>query len=372
MNSKLCGILVDELNSPHGTEMLAVLLALMLKRKGWRVVIHTGHFSPRRSKWADLLAKSQIQVIHPGFRFLTRYNLPNKFAAWKFWHWCRKHKPDIIWSPSNDTLTCLALNTKPDISPPFFVHDPSEASPSCPHYQKKWFELCNKVTALSVHGDRQRVSALQYYRMKQPVEVVYPSSIVPQHFFPLGKVEEKIRFGQFGRIFSMKGSLFSVAAFSQVLSRGINAELHFFGDGPLRYATEELASSLGIASKVFFHGAYLWTNMDELVASIDVGLMPSTYEGFGLVMLELLSRGRPVIASDVGSSREVLEKFDAGLVVPRADTAGLASAMIELSTNPARLRVLASNARVAWETHFTPEAMVNRYLDFWSRYADIN
>lgn len=361
-------MVIDGITSPHGTEMLAVLLAITLRQRGWRIVIHTGHFERRRSAWAALLRENQIKVYHPGFWRLTRFELPKRVATWRFWRWCRRFRPDVIWSPTNDVLTCLVLKQRPKDSAPFFVHDPSEAS-ACPNYPKLWFEVCQRVDALSVHGERQLAGALQCYKIKKPVEVVYPSSMAPKKYLPLGDVEQVVRFGQFGRIFSVKGTLFAVAAFAHAMEKGLRAELHFFGDGPLRGATEELAGSLGIQASVFFHGPYLYTDLDRLVGMIDVGLMPSIYEGFGLVMLELMSRGRPVIATAVGSCREVLEQFDAGIVVPRADTTGLAAAMVDLGTKPARLREMANNARTTWEAHFTPEAMTDRYLEFWRRHG---
>jgi len=366
--NRKCVILIDGLNSPHGTEMLAVLVACSLRKLQWEVTIHTGHYSRNSSPWTDLLESHKIEVCHPGFWFLNRYHLPYRVTVRRFWNWCNKHSPHVIWSPTNDMLTCLALKKRPPHSHPFFVHDPNEAA-NCSHYPKLWLQICDRIDALSVHGERQRVGAIQIYKVNCPVEIVYPASKRPDHFTELGAVETTVRFGQFGRMFSMKGTLFAVAAFAQALLRGINAELHFFGDGPFRPATEELASSLGIQDRVFMHGSYVHTDLDHLVSLIDVGLMPSIYEGFGLVMLELMSRGRPVIASDVGSSREVLEKFDAGLVVQPADTASLAAAMVHLSSEPARLREMGRNAEIAWQEHFTPEAMTDRYLAFWRRHG---
>ncbi len=363
-----CVILIDGLNSPHGTEMLAMLVASSLRKLAWEVTIHTGLYTRKRSAWAALLKAHGIKVHHPGFWFLNRFYLPYRVAVRRFWSWCKKHQPDVIWSPSNDMLTCLALKERPLSSAPFFVHDPSEAA-NCPNYPDLWYQVCNRISALSVHGEKQRVGAVTEYNLTCPVEVIYPASSRPVQFSGLGEVETKIRFGQFGRMFSMKGTLFAVAAFAQVLSRGIDAQLHFFGDGPFRAATQELASSLGIQDRVFMHGSYVHTDLDRLVSTIDVGIMPSIYEGFGLVMLELMSRGRPVIASDVGSSREVLEKLDAGLVVPRADTAALAEAMHIMATNPGRLREMGANAEAAWKIHFTPEAMTERYISFWKHHG---
>jgi glycosyltransferase involved in cell wall biosynthesis len=368
MTNPSCAILIDGLNSPHGTEMLAMLVACSLRKLQWNVTIFTGHYSRNNSVWKEMLDEYEIPLRHPGFWFLNRCHLPYRVAVRQLWKWCKKKSPQVIWSPTNDMMTCLALETRPANSAPFFVHDPSEAS-NCPYYPALWYQVCNQVDALSVHGENQRLGALKHYQITKPVEVVYPGSLRPQRCSDLQMPEGVVRFGQFGRMFSCKGTLFAVAALAQVLARGVQAELHFFGDGPFRPATEELAASLGIQENVFMHGAYRHTDLDRLVSNIDVGLMPSVYEGFGLVMLELMSRGRSMIASDVGSSREVLERFNAGIVVPRADPTALADAMECYCKQPELIIRKAANAKIAWEELFTPEATTTRYIDFWRRHG---
>jgi glycosyltransferase involved in cell wall biosynthesis len=146
---------------------------------------------------------------------------------------------------------------------------------------------------------------------------------------------------------------------------GYAAELHFFGDGPHAPLVKELVESLRLSEQVFFHGTYDWRDLDTIVEMIDVGLMPSIYEGFGLVMLELMSRGRPVIASDVGSSREVLEGLGGGWIVRRADTEDLAKRMADCCETPEVIVEVGNVARRVWQSHFTPDQMFDRHVAFW-------
>ncbi|WP_198141324.1 glycosyltransferase family 4 protein [Verrucomicrobium spinosum] len=360
--------LIDSLESAHGTEMLAVILAHELVAQGWQVSFYTARYTPGRSPWTPALQARSIRVYRPWFGFLRRFQLPHRQVVALLRHHARIRHPALIWSPTNDILTCLALQQRPGPSIPFFVHDPSEASPACPNYEPLWFKVCNQVTALSVHGERQLQSAKEYYQMTRPVEIVRPSSLPALKVSKLDLDKEVLRLGQFGRLATMKGSLFSVAALADCLSRGGKAELHFFGDGPMKPATQELAYSLGISGKVLFHGRYHPEQLDTLAAGIDVGLMPSTYEGFGLVMLEMLSRGRPVIASDVGSSQEVLGG-GGGWVVPKANTVALADAMLDCCLNRPEVLRKAAEGPIVWANQFTPAKMAERYLAFWSSHC---
>ena len=76
-------------------------------------------------------------------------------------------------------------------------------------------------------------------------------------------------------------------------------------------------------------------------------------------------RGRPVIATDVGSASEVLGKAGGGVVVGRADTASLAEAMLRYARDPELVTRHGEQAQQLWEQHFTPEAMLERHVSFW-------
>jgi glycosyltransferase involved in cell wall biosynthesis len=216
-----------------------------------------------------------------------------------------------------------------------------------------------------VHGETQCKAAKEYYQLKVPISVVWPASIPPADPTPRDKGQPVLRFGQLGRLALQKGGEFSISAMAQLLKSGHQAELHFFGDGPDRSRLEELSKSLGLSAAVYFHGRYSWRDLDRVATQIDVALMPSIYEGFGLVVLEMMSRGRPVISSDVGSSREILEKLGGGWVVERADTESLWRAMAECCAKRQIVEEQGRRAVEVWQRHFTPEAMVERYLTFW-------
>jgi glycosyltransferase involved in cell wall biosynthesis len=362
---RTCYVLIEQMQREHGTETLAALMLDGLRRQGHRVRLFTGSYSPKQSAWASFLRQRDIDVVHPGFWFMTGKWWPQRIAAKLLWLAARKHKPDFIWTPDNGPVAISALKLRRPTDVPFFVHDPSEAGPDCPHYYSDWFKVCDRVTGLSVHGQRQAKSAREYYKYKGNIKAIWPASFSPERAVKPPACNKPIRFGQFGRLASMKGTLFTVGAFNKLIRRGLSAELHFFGDGPTRVDTQELVNSLGLGPLVSFHGRYQNIELDNLVETIDVGLMNSTYEGFGLVMLELMSRGRPVIASDVGSSREVLEGLGGGWIVQRADTESMAEAMSQCVNAPGMVVAKGAEASRVWQEYFTTDLMLKRYFDFW-------
>jgi glycosyltransferase involved in cell wall biosynthesis len=103
-----------------------------------------------------------------------------------------------------------------------------------------------------------------------------------------------------GRLVSMKGFDVAIKAVSladQNADRRV-AELSIIGDGPERESLEQLVDSLGIASSVTFKGRLDNSTVCEHLREADAVIVPSTFEPYGVVVLEALAHGRPVLASD--------------------------------------------------------------------------
>lgn len=101
------------------------------------------------------------------------------------------------------------------------------------------------------------------------------------------------------------------------LSIDSNFEIVFVGDGPLLYATEELAQKLQISDKVRFLGAR--TDVPELLKKAHIFVLTSNWEGFPITILEAMRAGLPVITSDVGGCKEAVIDGITGYLIPRGD-----------------------------------------------------
>src|SRR3990172_3263912 len=162
-------VVTEQMDSPHGTQMFAALIIDEVVRRGWRVKLFTAHYNPKCSAWREFLAERHVPVVRACFWFLTRYHLPHHYVSMRLWRLVRRERPNLIWSPDNEPMTCRALESMPPKSQPYFVHDPSAASEECPHYPALWFDVCGRVTGLTVHGKRQAESASRYYKLDRPI-----------------------------------------------------------------------------------------------------------------------------------------------------------------------------------------------------------
>jgi D-inositol-3-phosphate glycosyltransferase len=114
-----------------------------------------------------------------------------------------------------------------------------------------------------------------------------------------------------------------------------------------------LCTELGVNDTVRFLGAQPHSSLPAFYAAADVLVMPSHYESFGMVALEAMSCGTPVIASAVGGLSVLIEDEVNGLLVPPADPESLAARLIDLLTDKVRAAALAQAAhqraaRYAW------------------------
>jgi glycosyltransferase involved in cell wall biosynthesis len=132
-----------------------------------------------------------------------------------------------------------------------------------------------------------------------------------------------------GRLASNKGLLDLTEAFATLGRSDRSAQLVVVGeDGGQRAAVEARARSLGISDRVHLVGH---VGDDALLAAAyreaRLTVLPSEYEAFGLVLLESLAAGTPVVASRVGGIPEFVEDGKAGLLVPPRSPAALAEAV---------------------------------------------
>jgi len=121
--------------------------------------------------------------------------------------------------------------------------------------------------------------------------------------------------------------------------------LDLAGDGPGRKEYEELASRLGIADQVRFHGYVNQTQVAELLATADVYVLPSFAEGVPVGLMEAQASGLPVIATQVGGVSELVIDEVTGFVCRPGDRVQLAERLAQLSADPELRRQMGAAGR---------------------------
>lgn len=164
--------------------------------------------------------------------------------------------------------------------------------------------------------------------------------------------------GIVARLDRQKGHTYLLTAFAKVVETLPQAKLLVVGDGYLRGDLEKQTRGLGITSQVTFTG---WRNdVPRIMADLDLLILPSLWEGFGLVLLEAMAMAKPIVATRVSAIPEIMVDGETGILVPPKDPNSLAEAIIRLVQNPSRAREMGRKGRERLEKEFSVEKMVKQ------------
>ena len=164
--------------------------------------------------------------------------------------------------------------------------------------------------------------------------------------------------GTIGRLVWQKGFEYLIKAIPKIVKDLPEAKFLIVGEGPLREKLEELGKRLKVKDNIIFTG--FRSDIKEILASIDVLVMPSLLEGLPMVLLEGMAMAKPIVATNIDGISEVLENGKTGLLVPPKDTDTLAEAIIEILNNKTKASHLGQNARKIVEEKFSVEKMVEQ------------
>lgn len=149
------------------------------------------------------------------------------------------------------------------------------------------------------------------------------------------------------------------------IRKDVPARLVMVGDGPERPRAVERAEIYGIRDHVLFLGKH--ASVHELLSCADLFLLPSETESFGLVALEAMSCGAPVVASDVGGLPEVVRDGETGYLLPVGDIDGMAEAGRRILADADHHKTLAEAGRELAVERYSVDAVVPRYERFYER-----
>jgi len=187
--------------------------------------------------------------------------------------------------------------------------------------------------------------------------------------------------GVVGQLTPWKGQDDAIRALARLLPRYPAAHLLVVGEakftGPsARYDTgryrrelEVLVADLGVAARVSFTGER--TDIPAVMAALDVLLVPSWSEPFGIVMIEAMAAGTPVVATPTGGPADVITSGRDGLLVPPRDPAALAAALDTLLADPAALQAMGAQARARVRAGLTVARQARRVERLYDRILNL-
>lgn len=170
--------------------------------------------------------------------------------------------------------------------------------------------------------------------------------------------------GIVGRLSKVKGHIYLLKAIKH-LEELRDIRLYIFGEGCLKDGLKNYCLENGISDRVFFMG--FKNNIYDYIYVLDLFVMPSMHEGLPYALLEAMFLKIPIIASNVGGLKEILENDTDALLVPPLDEKSLANAIRHLYLNLKIRKHLVNNAYKKVSELFLLNQMAAKYLNIYRR-----
>ncbi len=231
--------------------------------------------------------------------------------------------------------------------------------------------MTDKITALT---NRERVEHLEQRIASFDKYVIIHSGIMLQKLMNMnidveaGRREFDIPqdstvLGVVGRLVSIKGHKYLVAAAEKIVKEFGNTFFVFVGDGNLESRLERQAESLGIRENIIFTG---WRkDAVKIIALFDILVVPSLNEGMGKMLIEGMSLGKPVVASRVGGIIDLVKDGDDGILVPPKDSEALEGAILKLIRNKNLAKEMGRNGKAKVYPEYDTFVMVKQIEELY-------
>jgi glycosyltransferase involved in cell wall biosynthesis len=227
---------------------------------------------------------------------------------------------------------------------------------------------CRNATRVVVNSKFMLKNVVDWYNIDPSKIALIPNGVEVKHF---SDCNERLNLEGdpcvlfVGRFALVKGAGTVLEAIALVKRYLPSIKVHFVGCSyPLPVEIQALINKAGVAQNIVLHN---WVSQDKIPSyykSADFCIFGSFIESFGIVILEAMAAGTPIIASDINAYRELLTQEVTGLFFRAGDSQDLSRAIFELATNSGLRHRLSKNANLAVQT-YDWENIARKYLELY-------
>ncbi len=162
-----------------------------------------------------------------------------------------------------------------------------------------------------------------------------------------------------GRLVYEKGIQTLISAMPKILANYHDSKLIIAGKGGMLDELKAQVNSLGLGNKVYFTGHLASKDVQKMYKCADISVFPSTYEPFGIVALEAMLSGTPVVVSDIGGLNEIVDHGINGMKSYAGNPNSLADSILSLLFDPKLCDTVTQNAKAKVKAEYN-----------WTKIAD--
>lgn len=343
-----------------GMELRMAQEARFLNGLGWHSMLAIRPF-PGSAGWLDSLRAERLNVRH--------WSPPPFLEEWPWRHlrlaqaWLtagpalRRRRPDLVhvafcWTSYGASALWLAARAA--IPAVVSVHNAFPTASFSGWQERRMRAAFANVRGVYAVSDSALQHFLATYRTYLPPAArlaVIPNCVDTRRFRPSperrqaaraawGIASEALVLGSVGRLADQKRPLALLALLAALRPQFPQLVLVLIGSGPLEQAVRQRCRELGLEQAVVFAGFV--PQVHEVLPALDLHVLLSRNEGFGIATAEAMACGVPAVGTDVPGTADVLRGSAAGMLVPLDDPAGAAAMVAGLLADPARRATMAA------------------------------
>jgi glycosyltransferase involved in cell wall biosynthesis len=300
-----------------------------------------------------VLSHEKVPTPVPGAQVLSALSVTSrnwlirKFEVlrntWTFWSAVRAFDPDIIHVHYISTRLLWYWGVKNLFVSPWGsdIIDDCSTEIKTSFYRRFVFRQARVITATS----HFLADVTRHYTDKE-VHVV-PFGVDCEVFRPTERINmtSAVTLGFVKHLEIKYGPEYLIGAMQMIVGQYPQTKLLMAGSGELRSQLEALTQRLGLTQNVSFLGAIEHCQVPELLKNVDIFVMPSIRESFGVAAVEAQAMEIPVVATKVGGVPEVVLDGESGILVEPGSSEQLAQAILTLIENPAFRRQMGERGR---------------------------
>jgi len=296
-------------------------------------------------KLATLVKSEKLDIIH------VHYAIPHAVSAYLCHQILGENTPPIVTTLHGTDVTLIGIDSS--------FHEITELA----------LNYSNGLTAVSRYLAEKTYSC---FNLNKQIEVIYnfinSDVLRPDLRTPEARAKylhgSEFLIGHMSNFRSVKRIPDVIRAF-HLIQKQIPARLLLIGDGAEIPSARHMVDELGISQRVEFLGSI--ENVGSILAQLDLFLLPSEMESFGLAALEAMACGVPVIATRIGGIPEVIEDNVTGLLFEVGDYQAMAQGAIALLTDKPRHKAISIASRQCVVERFPEERGIDMYEDYYFR-----
>lgn len=359
-----------------GAELQMFLLAKFLDKTLFTPILACSS-NPSLNRWCENFEKENIKVIR-----ITATNKHNPKHYFELKKIIKNEKIDLIhghiWNPASCRYAFLAASST---KTPMITteHDPFKISFIKDLFKKSTLKKVKAI--ITVSENNKKILQKLYPKYKNKIQVIHNGIDTTWWHSQLLRITEQdikdVKEELFqakentfilitvAELHERKGLKYLIEAMPKIITKYPNVKCVIIGEGPERNALTKLIKSLNIENHVILLGKQ--KEIPKLLKCSNIFVLPSRREAFGMVLLEAMVTGLPVVATKVGGIPEIIENGENGLLVEPENPAKLSKAIIDLIPHPNKLEKFSKTGYTTVSEKFTAKKMAEQYEKIYAK-----